>query len=120
MYEAFARGDVAAILSTVDEQIDWRTPENLPHGGSFRGRDEVGRFFEGIGGLWESLVVDVDDVLGDGDRVVVLTTSRGRLRGTNEDTGYTAAHAWTLRDGIPVQFREMVDAPLGMPAAVHH
>ncbi|MFL5824257.1 MAG: nuclear transport factor 2 family protein [Solirubrobacteraceae bacterium] len=117
MYEAFARGDVAAILSTVDEQIDWRAPENLPHGGSFSGRDEVGRFFQGIGGLWESLTVDVENILSNGDQVVALVTARGRLRGTDEDTGYTGAHAWTLRDGVPIRFRESVDAPLSLPSA---
>jgi ketosteroid isomerase-like protein len=58
MYEAFARADVPAILNALDEQIDWRSPENLPHGGHFRGRDDVGRFFQGIGQHWESLTVD--------------------------------------------------------------
>ena len=117
MYEAFSRGDVAVILNTVDEEIDWRAPENLPHGGSFRGRDDVGRFFQGIGERWESLTVDVETVLSEGDQAVALVTARGRLRGTNEDTGYTGAHAWTLRNGVPIRFRETVDAPLAMTTA---
>jgi ketosteroid isomerase-like protein len=117
MYEAFSRGDVAVILDTVDEQIDWRAPENLPHGGSFRGRDEVGRFFQGIGERWESLTVDVENILSGGDQAVALVSARGRLRGTNEDTGYTAAHTWTLRDGTPIRFRETVDAPVTLSNA---
>src|SRR5438876_8202196 len=32
IYEAFGGGDVPAILAAVDENIDWRVPENLPHG----------------------------------------------------------------------------------------
>jgi ketosteroid isomerase-like protein len=118
MYDAFGRADIPAILNTLDEQIDWRAPENLPHGGHFSGRDEVGRFFQGIGENWESLNVDIEDVLASGDRVVVLITARGRLRATGEENGYTAAHAWTLRDDVPVRFAETVDAPLTMPAAV--
>lgn len=118
MYEAFARADIQAILNALDERIDWRAPENLPHGGHFVGRDDVGRFFQGIGQHWETLAVEVEDVLSAGDRVVVLVTARGRLRASNEDAGYTAAHAWTLRDGIPVRFAETVDAPLTLPAAV--
>jgi ketosteroid isomerase-like protein len=117
MYEAFARADVAAILSTLDDQIDWRAPANLPHGGHFSGRDEVGQFFQGIGEQWETLQVEIDDVLSGGDRVVALVTARGRLRATGEETGYTAAHAWTLRDGTPIRFAETVDAPLSLPAA---
>jgi ketosteroid isomerase-like protein len=118
MYEAFARADIQAIVNTLDERIDWRAPENLPHGGHFVGRDDVGRFFQGIGEHWETLAVEVEDVLSAGDRVVVLVTARGRLRASNEDAGYTAAHAWTLRDGIPVRFAETVDAPQSLPAAV--
>jgi ketosteroid isomerase-like protein len=117
MYEAFARADIAAILSTVDEDIDWRSPANLPHGGRFTGRESVGRFFEGIGRHWESLNVTVDEVLSRGDRVVVLITARGRLR-SGEETGYTAAHAWTLREAVPVAFAETVDAPLTLSAAL--
>jgi ketosteroid isomerase-like protein len=118
LYEAFARADIPAILSTLDERIDWRAPVNLPHGGHFAGRDEVGRFFQGIGEHWETLTVNVDDVLSAGDRVVVLVTAAGRLRATGEETGYTAAHAWTLHDGTPARFAETVDAPLTLPAAV--
>jgi ketosteroid isomerase-like protein len=117
MYDAFARADIPAILSALAENIDWRAPENLPHGGHFSGRDAVGRFFQGIGERWENLSVDVEDILSSGDRVVVLATARGRLRGTGEDTGYTAAHAWTLRDGTPIRFEEMVDAPVSLPRA---
>ena len=118
MYDAFARADIPAILGTLDQQIDWRAPENLPHGGHFTGRDAVGRFFEGIGKHWETLAVEVEHVLADGNQVVVLASLHGKLRATGEDTGYTAAHAWTLRDGAPVRFAETVDAPRTLPAAV--
>ena len=117
MYDAFARGDVQAILSTVDDGIDWRVPANLPHGGHFTGRDGVAQFFQGIGDRWNGLTVDVEDVIGQGDRVVVLASVHGKLNATGEDTGYFAAHIWTLRDARPVRFAETVDAPLTLPAA---
>jgi ketosteroid isomerase-like protein len=117
MYDAFGRGDVAAILGALDENVEWSSPENLPHGGAFRGRDGVGQFFAGMGEKWESLSVEVDDVLAEDDRVVVLATIRGRLRAMGADTGYGAAHAWTLRGESPVRFVEYVDAPLSLRAA---
>jgi ketosteroid isomerase-like protein len=117
VYDAFARADIPAILNTLDQQIDWRAPDNLPHGGHFSGRDEVAGFFQGIGEHWQTLTVEVEDVLAAGDRVVVLVTARGRLRATGEDTGYTAAHAWTLHDEVPVRFAETVDAPVTLRAA---
>ena len=117
IYEAFARGDIPAILNALDEQIHWRSPDTLPHGGSFSGADGVGRFFQGIGQHWESLSVDIDGVLSSEDRVVVLARINGKLRATGDDTGYSAAHAWTLRDGSPIRFAETVDAPLSLPTA---
>jgi ketosteroid isomerase-like protein len=118
IYESFAEADIPGVLGALDEDIEWRAPDNLPHGGHFTGRDGVGRFFQGIGEQWETLTVDIEDVLGGGDRVVVLATVSGKLRSTGEDTGYTTAHIWTLHDGTPVQFAETVDAPLSLPAAV--
>jgi ketosteroid isomerase-like protein len=123
IYEAFARQDIPAILNPLDQQIDWRAPDNLPHGGHFTGRDQVGRFFQGIGEHWETLTVEIDDLLSSDKHVVVLARIKGRLRSTGEATGYSAAHAWTVHDGTAVRFAETVDAPLTLPAAAataHH
>lgn len=117
LYDAFGRGDIPAIIGTLDEEIDWVSPGNLPHGGHFSGREDVGRFFESIGEHWETLAVDVEQLLSDGDRVVALVSTRGRLRGSGQETGYTAAHAWTVHDGRPMRFAETVDAPLSLPSA---
>jgi ketosteroid isomerase-like protein len=117
IYDAFGRGDIEAILAALDENIDWRVPENLPHGGDRRGRNDVGAFFQGIGENWDGLVLEIDDTVSSDERVVVLARIHGKLRATGEDTGYTAAHAWTIRDGTPIRFDEYVNAPLTLPAA---
>jgi ketosteroid isomerase-like protein len=117
LYAAFGRGDVPAILATLDDDIEWRTPANLPHGGDFRGREAIGGFFQGIGEHWDGLEVDVEDLVSGGEIVVALVKAHGRLRTTGEEVAYSAAHAWTVRDGTPVRFDEYVNAPLGLPAA---
>jgi len=117
VYDAFGRADIPAILGVLDEGIDWSVPDNLPHGGDFHGRDGVGLFFQGIGENWEDLAVDIEAIVSSGERVVVLARIHGRLRATGEQTGYKAAHAWTLRDDTPTGFAEYVDAPLTLPAA---
>ena len=117
MYDAFGQGDVNAILSALDENIEWSVPENLPHGRKCHGREEVGLFFQGIGEQWDGLDVEIEAIVGGGDHVVALANIHGRLRGSGQDAGYTAAHAWTLQNGAPVRFDEYVNAPLSLPTA---
>jgi uncharacterized protein len=117
IYEAFGRGDVPTILAALEENILWRVPENLPHGGDFAGREGVGRFFQGIGENWDGLAVDIEEIMSGEERVVVFARINGKLRATGEETGYTGAHAWTVRDGTPIRFAEYVDAPPTLPAA---
>ena len=117
VYDAFGKGDIPALLAALDDNIAWRVPENLPHGGDFNGRDAVGQFFQGVGENWDGLQVDVDDIVSGGERVLALTRVQGRLRSTGEETGYKAVHAWTVQDGTPVAFDEYVDAPLTLPAS---
>lgn len=115
LYEAFGRADIPVILSSLDEDVAWSAPDNLPHGGVFEGREAVGRFFQGIGESWETLEVEIEDMVSGGERVVVLARARGRLRASGEETGYTAAHAWTVHDGRATVFVEYVNAPLSLP-----
>ena len=117
LYGAFARGDIPAIVGMVDEEVQWRVPENLPHGGDFHRRDGVGRFFQGLADNWEGLELELDGLVGGGDRVLAVASIQGRLRSTGEQTGYRSVHAWTVRDGVPVRSDEYVDAPVDLPAA---
>jgi ketosteroid isomerase-like protein len=117
VYGAFERGDIPAIVATVAEDVDWRVPENLPHGGDFHGREGVTRFFQGLGETWDGLGLELDALVSGDDRVLAVASIRGRLRATGEETGYRSVHAWTLHDGVPVRFDEYVDAPLSLPAA---
>src|ERR1700719_657408 len=97
LYAAFARGDVPAILAALGEEIEWHSPTTLPHGGDFHGREAIGEFFQGIGEHWESLEVDVEELVSGGETVVVLVKAHGCLRATGEESAYSAAHAWTVR-----------------------
>lgn len=109
VYEAFGRGDIAGVLGTMSEDIDWHVPEELPHGMDARGPEQVGAFFRQLASKWDGLTVDVEDMLAAEDRVLVLAKIGGKFGGI--DTGYRAAHVWTLQDGTAVRFDEYVDQP---------
>jgi len=55
-YEAFGRGDVAAILDTVTDDVDWAAEAAAPTApwyGVRRGKDAVARFFTDFGSAME-------------------------------------------------------------------
>lgn len=106
-YEAFGRGDVPAVMGALAQDIDWNTPAVLPHGGRARGLEEVGQFFQNLGATWEGFGLELDDVVGSGDRVLAIGRARGRLEG--RETGYGFVHCWTVRDGALARFDEYVD-----------
>jgi uncharacterized protein len=56
VYEAFGRGDVAAILDAVTDDVDWAAEAAstaAPWYGVRRGKDAVAEFFSGFGSTME-------------------------------------------------------------------
>ena len=43
--EAMAGRDVATVLTLLDDGVEWRQPDSLPWGGTYRGPQEVLAFF---------------------------------------------------------------------------
>jgi ketosteroid isomerase-like protein len=106
-YEAFGRGDVPAVMESFAEDITWRVPAVLPHGTDANGRQEVGRFFKRLGGMWDDFGLEFGDFVASDDRVCVIGRAQGRLDGAQ--TGYGFVHCWTVRDGRCTDFEEYVD-----------
>ena len=114
-YDAFGRGDIPAILGMLDDAVEWTSPGTLPQGGTFKGRDEVGSFFSGVGANWERLMVEPESIGEVGDELVVAVVRLDGSRRSGGAQGYGAVHAFSVRDGRITRFREYtdLDAPLG-------
>src|SRR6478736_4960504 len=56
-YDAFAKGDIGAVLGVLSDGVEWDVTTVVPQGGSFRGRDSVGEFFRSLGEHWSELDV---------------------------------------------------------------
>ena len=111
-YESFARGDVPSVLGLLAEDLEWTVPRPLPQAVDAHGRDEVGAFFERLGGIWEGLDIQVTDLVASGDRVCVIGRGSGKVDG--RDAGYGFVHAWTLADGKAVRFDEYAQPGAGL------
>lgn len=112
IYQAFATGDVSAVVAALSPEIEWNEAENFPYsdGNPYRGPDAVlSGVFARIGADWDAFAVEPREFVDGGD-VVVMT---GRYTGTCKATGRAmnpqVAHFWTLEGGKAVQFQQLVD-----------
>jgi ketosteroid isomerase-like protein len=112
VYEAFGRGDVAAILDAVTSDVDWAAeadPAVAPWHGVRHGRDAVATFFTEFGATME--VEDFTPVSLAANDTDVLSVVRFRAR--SRATGKTAAmdlhHFFKFRDGKIAYYRGTED-----------
>lgn len=107
LYEAFDRGDIAAILAALEKDVSWNSPTLLPHGGIAHGPNEVEGFFQRLMNKWEDFEFKVHDFVSSGDRVCVIGWATGSLDGVR--TAYGFVHYLTVADGVVTRFHEYVD-----------
>jgi uncharacterized protein len=110
-YDAFARDDMDGVLGDMAPDIEWHQAQGLPHGGFYKGLDEVKRnIFDPLDrDWWAEFSADPEEFVDGGDRVVVLGRYRGIAKGTGKRLDVPFVHVWTLRDGKAVRFRQFLD-----------
>jgi uncharacterized protein len=110
-YEAFELGDRDAALAHVHPDVEWHQAQGLPHGGIYRGLEEVRRHvFEPLDrDWWDEFSAKPDEVVDAGDTVLVLGRYRGVARGTGRRLDVPFAHVWTFHDGLAIRFRQFLD-----------
>ena len=110
-YVSFERGDIDAVLEDMHPDIEWHQAQGLPHGGFYRGVDDVRRnIFEPLDAeWWDEFTAKPDEFLDAGDQVVVLGRYRGIAKGTGKRLDVPFVHVWTVHDGRAVRFRQFLD-----------
>ena len=117
IYEAAKRRDWDRAFRDQHPDVEWIMPPGLV-AGTFRGREEIKRFWEDWAGTWEQYSVEPTDIIESGDKVVVLSTVRLVPKG-----GSAAAieihngHLWCLRDGKAVSMRAFPNPEDALKAA---
>ena len=113
IYEAFARGDVPAVLAQFDPAVEWRLAEGHPYspdGQAWVGHEAVvENFFARAGADWDRFAVAPTRVHEAGDSVVVEVRYSGTFRPTGRDLDAQGCHVWTLREGKVTAFQQYVD-----------
>jgi ketosteroid isomerase-like protein len=110
-YDAFARHDIDGVLSAMHSEIEWHQAQGLPHGGFYKGLDEVKRnIFDPLDrDWWAEFSADPEEFIDGGDQVVVLGRYRGVAKVTGKRLDVPFVHVWTLRGEKAMRFRQYLD-----------
>lgn len=88
-YQAFSSGDMETLKGMFGEDAEWVTSDELPLGGTTRGRDAIIANFTQIPSYWSEFAVEPDDFIDAGDWVAI----RGTQRATGEGGSFEARFA---------------------------
>ena len=111
IYEAFGRGDVAAIMDRIADRIEWhhRGAPAVPYGKARSTKDEVRSFFRELAEAVDVLAFEPQRYVAQGDTVVALGTFRARAKPTGKEFEEPWAMVWTFRGGKVVYYRAYED-----------
>jgi ketosteroid isomerase-like protein len=113
--DAWNRGDWDEALKDAAPDVEWDASTNSGEWrGVHRGHDQVRQLWRSFLEPWESLRIEIDEVIDAGDHVVTCQTGHLRGRDGIEVTTRTS-WVWTFRDGVVTHVeafneREALDA----------
>jgi ketosteroid isomerase-like protein len=110
-YEGFGRGDIEAVLSVMDPDIEWDATDALAHTGMYHGHEGVTEYIGSLAGVWEDFHLNPEQFTESGDaaHVMVLGNVKGRLAGNSQDIEARFAHVLQLEDGKVTRLKVCLD-----------
>jgi ketosteroid isomerase-like protein len=99
--QSWADRDLEAAMDCVDEEIEVDWSDSIgPVAGTYKGRGEVGRFWNQILEAWEEFRPEIREVVESGpDRLITLDTVHARGMQSGIAVESHSAMVWTFRDG---------------------
>lgn len=121
VYAAFQRGDVAAIVAKVADNVDWRNDgvesRECPWNGNFSGKSHLPAFFKAVGESLDITVFDVKAMAASGSHVAVHLRIESTLRKNSRPLKNDAVHFWTFNDrGQIASYRHFNDTAAELAA----
>jgi len=113
-YAAFVRGDIGAILNSLDDAVEWEAVKGAegvaPHAGLRRGRAAVAEFFGQVADNIHFDTFEPREFVAQGDMVVAIGRYTAKVKSTSRSLSSDWVMAFKIRDGKVVQFREWTDS----------
>ena len=111
-YEAFGRGDMAALAEVMADDIVWvdpGDPSENPNAGTFKGKEAVLGWFGGLAASTDFQTFEPREFIAQNDKVVSLVYVEATARETGGTFAGHEAHVWTFRDGKLARFDIFLD-----------
>jgi len=113
IYEAFGRGDIAMILDTLTDDVDW-SAETIsavaPWYGVRHGREGVAAFFDAFAQTMELEEFTPITYAANDTDVLTVVRFRARVRATGRTAAMDLHHYFVLRDGKIAYYRGSEDS----------
>lgn len=109
IYEAFARGDLEAVMERCAPDAVVTQDPRLPWGGRYVGRDGIAEFAIKLVDAIDS-VVTPESIFEAGNQVVQHGHTRGTVRQSGAAFELDECHIWTLRDGMVAEAAFFIDS----------
>lgn len=111
LYECFGQGDLDGVLERMTPDIHWHIPEiaGVSLSGPRQGHDSIRDFFVGLVQSQDIGEMEVDQVIAQGDSVVVLGRYSRHVKPTGRSFSSEFAHAFQLSQGKVEKFQEYLD-----------
>lgn len=112
MYEAYRRGDIPVILSSLHKDVIWEVmgEPDVPFAGIYHGPDDVGAFFKKLNDHVEPVDFVVEHIL-ENEHIVIAS---GHMTATGRKTGRHFSTLWSMiwefnDENRVVHFRDCFD-----------
>jgi uncharacterized protein len=108
-FAAMGRRDKQGLLALSAEDIEWIIPGEWPLAGTHRGHAGVVDLFQKAFEMVELSFSEPHEFVAQGDRVLVIGLSRGKVKATNRTFEDHWVFAFTVRNGKVTNIREYID-----------
>ncbi|WP_074332252.1 nuclear transport factor 2 family protein [Mycobacteroides abscessus] len=109
-FTALADGDTRRLFALTAEDIEWAIPgQDWPLAGTYRGHAGLTTLLQKASDTIETTFPQPLEFIAQGDRVLVIGFSRGKVKATNRTFEDHFVWAITVRNGQLAKIREYVD-----------
>jgi ketosteroid isomerase-like protein len=120
-YESFNRWGLdpsvnPEVTNLLHPEVEFHTYANSPEAGIYRGRDAVIEYNQRLFAQFESVRIELEELLPADDRVVVISRQHAVGRTGHTPIVVQVVEAWTIRDGLLAERHTFSSLPEALEA----